>query len=138
MPAPKHQRHCRLSHPRNHFRYGKPCLNVAAHRIEQKKQAIHIVALLDSCKQGQDMLVFRGLHRLRGHLVALNLAYNGQRVNIALFRTGHVGTQLHNLVPLLFLDIRVFLRFHVRPPFYIGYPKSGDSIPYCKKEKRRL
>ena len=132
MATSQHQGDRGLLHPCDHLRNGKPRLNVPPHGIEKQQQTIHVVALLDPRKQGQNVLILGGLHRLRGHLMALHLADDGQGVDVSLAGAGHVRAQLHNLLPLLFFHIRVFVRIHIPRLLFHRLPQFYGSIPYCE------
>ena len=107
VSASQHQGHGGFFHSGHHLRDGKPGLNISAYGVQQQQKSVHILALLDSGKQGQHMLIFGGLHRLGGHLVSLHLADDGQGIDVATAAPGDIGAQLHNLLPLLFFHVRV-------------------------------
>ena len=114
MTAAQHQGHGRLFHAGNHFRNGKACLNIAAHRIQKTQQTFNVVAFLDSGKKRKNVLVFRGLDRLRSHLMALYLTDDGEGINAPLTAFGEIGAQFHNLVLLLLFHVCTFA--HSLPP----------------------
>ena len=83
MAASKYKRYGRFAQRCDHFCYGKSCFHIPAHGIQKNKYPIDLTAVFYGCKLWQDMLIFRGLDRLRQDLVSLDLADDRQRVNVS-------------------------------------------------------
>ena len=81
VAAPQNNGDRGLGHACDQLRDGKACLHVAAYGVQQKQDAVHILALLQLGEQGQDMLVLGGLGVVGGGGVALDLADDGQAID---------------------------------------------------------
>ena len=109
MPAPQHQRDRGLLHAGDELRNGQSRLNISAHRIEQDQKTVDVVALLHRRQKGQHMFVLGGLDRRVQRLMALDLSYDGQRVDGSPPGADDRRTQLFDLP---FLRPLVLLCFH--------------------------
>ena len=83
-----------LRHPRDELRDGKARLHVSAHGVEKKEDPRHLIALLQLGKKGQHVLIFRGFGAGGGGRVPLDLADDGEAVDIAVGSFGHGGAQV--------------------------------------------
>ena len=72
MPAAEHERYRRGLHSRDQLRNRQTRLDIAADRIEQYEQPVDVIALLNRCQLGQNVLVFGGFHGFRRFLMPLN------------------------------------------------------------------
>ena len=124
MPAPQDQACGGLSHPADELRDAKARLDVPAHGVEQEEDAVHLLVLLQACKQGHDVLIFGGLGVVRQDLVALHLPDDGEGVDVPPAAAADRAAQVHQ--PLLVrLGVPAFLRgaglfglfFHGITPF---------------------
>ena len=98
MAAPQDDGDRGLCHAGDELRDGKARLHVAPHSVQQEEDAVHLVALLQLGKQGQDVLVLGGLGAAGGGVVALDLADDGEAVDRAVGRLRQGGAEVHDLL----------------------------------------
>ena len=108
MAAPQHDGDRGLRHAGDELRDGKARLHVAAHGVQQEEDAVHLVALLQLGKQGQHVLIFRGLGAAGGGVVALDLADDGEAVDGAVGRLRQGGAEVHDLLGAVLRVLVVF------------------------------
>ena len=90
MPAAQHQRDGGFFHPRDQLRNGKPRLDIPADRVEQQQQPVNFLAFLHGREQGNDVLIFCRLLRIRRKGVPLDRADDRQAVDgVAALRRRH-------------------------------------------------
>ena len=85
-----------LCHPGDQLRDGKPCLHIAADRVQKEQDTVHFLRFLQLGKKGQHVLVFGGLGGIGGHGVALDLADDGQAVHVSVSGPGHGGPEVQD------------------------------------------
>ena len=98
-----------LAHAGDELRDAQPRLDVSAYGVQQQKQAVHSLVLLQTGQQGHDVLVLGALGRLRQDLVAFHLAHDGQGVDVPPLIPADGGAEIHN--PLAGLGGVLFLVF---------------------------
>ena len=98
-----------LGHAGDELRDGKARLHVSAHGVEEEEDPRDFAGLLQLGEEGEDVLVLGGFGPVVGGHVALNLADDGEAVEIAVGRGRHGGTEVQNGLDGLLLCI--VLRF---------------------------
>ena len=96
MTATQHQRHHRRFHGRNQLRNGKARLHVASHRVQQKEDAVHLLRFFQLGQKRQDVFIFSGLGVGGGGHVPLDLADDGEAVDVPVGRGRHGGAEVQN------------------------------------------
>ncbi len=85
-----------LGHPGDELRDGEARLHVPAHGVEQEEDPRHLAGFLQLGQEGKDVLVLGGFRAGGGGHVALDLADDGEAVDVAVGRGRHGGAEVQN------------------------------------------